>query len=65
MVAGRLFWRNISHDEPYKAVDPRLYTTGSPRNMRGCARPLIGLGVMPITNANDAIAEMERCKNSG
>lgn len=65
MVAGPVFWRNISHDEPYKAVI-RAYNDWLAEEYCAVAPDrLIGLGVMPITNAQDAVAEMERCKKLG
>ena len=65
MVAGPVFWRNISHDEPYKAVI-RAYNDWLAEEYCAVAPDrLIGLGVMPITNADDAVAEMERCKKLG
>lgn len=65
MVAGPVFWRNIGHDEPYKAVI-RAYNDWLAEEYCAVAPDrLIGLGVMPITNAQDAVAEMERCKKLG
>jgi uncharacterized protein len=65
MVAGPVFWRNISHDDPYKAVI-RAYNDWLAEEYCAVAPDrLIGLGVMPITNARDAIAEMEHCKKLG
>jgi predicted TIM-barrel fold metal-dependent hydrolase len=65
MVAGPVFWRNIRHDEVYKAVIRAYndwlgeeYCTVAPDR-------LIGMGVMPITNVGDAIAEMEHCARLG
>jgi predicted TIM-barrel fold metal-dependent hydrolase len=65
MVAGPVFWRNIRHDEVYKAVIRAYndwlgeeYCTVAPDR-------LIGMGVMPITNVDDAIAEMEHCARLG
>jgi predicted TIM-barrel fold metal-dependent hydrolase len=65
MVAGPVFWRNIRHDEVYKAVIRAYndwlgeeYCTVAPDR-------LIGMGVMPITNVDDAIAEMKHCARLG
>jgi hypothetical protein len=63
MVAGPVFWRNISHDDPYKAVI-RATTTGSPRNIARRPRRLIGMGVMPIANAGLDRRD-GRCKKLG
>jgi len=65
MVAGPVFWRNISHDEVYGAVI-RGYNDWLAEEYCAVAPDrLIGLGVIPITNAEDAIAEMARCKRLG
>ena len=65
MVAGPAFWRNISHDEVYKAVI-RGYNDGLGEEYCAVAPDrLIGMGVMPITNADDAVAEMEHCGKLG
>jgi uncharacterized protein len=65
MVAGPAFWRNISHDEVYKAVI-RAYNDWLGEEY--CAvtpERLIGMGVMPITNADAAVAEMQHCAKLG
>ena len=65
MVAGPVFWRNIAHDEVYKAVI-RGYNDWLAEEY--CAvdpARLIGMGVIPITNVDDAIAEMKHCKKLG
>ncbi len=65
MVAGPVFWRNISHDEVYKAVI-RGYNDWLAEEYCAVAPDrLIGMGVIPITNVDDAIAEMEHCKKLG
>ena len=65
MVAGPVFWRNISHDEVYKAVI-RGYNDWLAEEYCAVAPDrLIGMGVMPITNVDDAIAEMTHCKKLG
>jgi predicted TIM-barrel fold metal-dependent hydrolase len=65
MVAGPVFWRNISHDEVYKAV-VRAYNDWLAEEYCAVAPDrLIGMGVMPITNVEDAIAEMAHCKKIG
>ena len=65
MVAGPVFWRNIAHDEVYKAVI-RGYNDWLAEEYCAVAPDrLIGIGVMPITNVDDAIAEMEHCKKLG
>src|SRR5215472_2104294 len=65
MVAGPVFWRNISHDEVYKAVI-RGYNDWLAEEYCAVAPDrLIGMGVIPITNVDDAIAEMKHCKKLG
>ena len=56
MVAGPVFWRNIAHDEVYKAVI-RGYNDWLGEEYCAVAPDrLIGMGVIPITNVDDAIA---------
>jgi predicted TIM-barrel fold metal-dependent hydrolase len=65
MVAGPVFWRNISHDTVYRAVI-RGYNDWLAEEYCAAARDrLIGIGVIPITNVEDAIAEMQHCKRLG
>src|SRR5215813_1274537 len=65
MVAGPVFWRNIAHDEVYKAVI-RGYNDWLAEEYCSVAPDrLIGMGVIPITNVDDAIAEMLHCKTLG
>ena len=65
MVAGPVLWRSISHDEVYKAVI-RGYNDWLGEEYCSVAPDrLIGMGVIPITNVDDAIAEMEHCKRLG
>jgi len=65
MVAGPVFWRNIAHDEVYKAVI-RGYNDWLGEEYCAVAPDrLIGMGVIPISNVDDAIAEMKHCKKLG
>jgi predicted TIM-barrel fold metal-dependent hydrolase len=65
MVAGPVFWRNITHDEVYKAVI-RAYNDWLAEEYCAVAPDrLIGMGVIPITNVDDAVAEMEHCARLG
>jgi len=65
MVAGPVFWRNISHDAVYRAVI-RGYNDWLAEEYCAVAPDrLIGMGVIPITNVDDAIAEMQHCKRLG
>ena len=65
MVAGPVLWRNIAHDEVYKTVI-RAYNDWLAEEYCAVAPDrLIGLGVIPWTNVDDAIAEMEHCAKQG
>ncbi len=65
MVAGPVFWRNITHDAVYRAVI-RGYNDWLAEEYCAVAPDrLIGVGVIPITNVEDAIAEMQHCKRLG
>jgi predicted TIM-barrel fold metal-dependent hydrolase len=65
MVAGPVFWRNISHDAVYRAVI-RGYNDWLAEEYCAVAPDrLIGIGVIPISNVEDAIAEMQHCKRLG
>lgn len=62
---GPSLWRNISHDVVYKAI-VRAYNDWLAEEYCSIAPDrLIGLGVIPITNVDDAIAEMEHCAKLG
>jgi predicted TIM-barrel fold metal-dependent hydrolase len=65
MVAGPVFWRNISHDVVYKAVIRAYNDWLAEEYCAVAADRLIGMGVMPITNVDDAVAEMEHCAKLG
>jgi predicted TIM-barrel fold metal-dependent hydrolase len=65
MVAGPAFWRNISHDEVYKSVI-RAYNDWLAEDYCAVAPDrLIGMGVMPISNVDDAVAELTHCAELG
>jgi hypothetical protein len=65
MVAGPVFWRNIAHDVVYRAVI-RGYNDWLAEEYCSVAPDrLVGMGVIPIANAEDAVAEMEHCKKLG
>ena len=65
MVAGPVFWRNIAHDDVYKAVI-RAYNDWLAEEYCAVAPDrLIGMGVIPITNVDDAVAELEHCARLG
>jgi predicted TIM-barrel fold metal-dependent hydrolase len=65
MVAGPVFWRNIAHDVVYKAVVRGYNDWLAEEYCSVDPDGLVGMGVMPITNVEDAIAEMEHCKKLG
>jgi predicted TIM-barrel fold metal-dependent hydrolase len=65
MVAGPVFWRNIAHDDVYRSVI-RAYNDWLAEEYCAVAPDrLIGMGVIPITNVEDAMAEMEHCARLG
>jgi predicted TIM-barrel fold metal-dependent hydrolase len=62
---GPHFWRNISHDVVYDAV-VRAYNDWLAEEYCSFAPDrLIGLGVIPMTNADAAVAELEHCARLG
>lgn len=64
-VAGPGLWRGIREDRVYKAV-VRAYNDFLGREYCAVAPSrLIGLGVLPETGVEDAIAEMAHCKELG
>ena len=64
-AAGPTLWRNISHDEVYKTI-VRGYNDWLGEEYCPVAPDrLIGLGVIPWTNLDDAVAELEHCANLG
>ena len=65
MVAGPVLWRNISHDEVYKAVIRGYNDWLGEEYCPVAPDRLIGMGVIPWTNVDDAIAEMEHCAKLG
>lgn len=64
-VSGPGLWRSIRDDDAYKAV-VRAYNDFLGEEYCAVAPDrLIGLGVIPWTNVDDAIAEMEHCAHIG
>ncbi len=62
---GPGFWRGIGNNEAYKSV-VRAYNDWLAEEY--CAfspERLIGVGVIPITNIDDAVAELKYCKQLG
>lgn len=65
MVGGPTLWRNIKDDAPYKAV-VRGYNDWLAEEYCSYNRErLIGLGVIPMTNIDDAVAELQHIKKLG
>jgi predicted TIM-barrel fold metal-dependent hydrolase len=65
MLAGPVVWRNISHDDVYKAVI-RAYNDWLAEEYCAVAPDrLLGMGVIPQTNIDDAVAELEHCAKQG
>ena len=65
MVGGPNLWRNVKDDEPYKAI-VRGYNDWLAEEY--CAHNpdrLLGLGVIPMTNIDDAVAELQHVKELG
>ena len=65
MVSGPGLWRNIRHDEVYKAV-VRAYNDWLGEEYCPTAPDrLLAMGILPWTGVDDAIAEMEHCAKLG
>jgi predicted TIM-barrel fold metal-dependent hydrolase len=61
-ASGPYFWRNIRDDDAYKAC-VRAYNDYLAEDYCSVDRDrLIGLGIIPITNLQDSLAELEHCK---
>ena len=62
---GPGFWRGIRNDDAYKSV-VRAYNDWLAEEYCSYApERLIGVGVIPITNIADAVAELQHCKQIG
>ena len=62
---GPGFWRGIRNDDAYKSV-VRAYNDWLAEEYCSCAPDrLIGIGVIPITNIDDAVGELEHCAKLG
>jgi predicted TIM-barrel fold metal-dependent hydrolase len=65
MVMGPRYWRTMTDDDAYRAA-VRAYNDWLGHEYCAVSRDrLIGLGVIPWTNVDDAIAEMEHCGRLG
>jgi len=64
-ASGPRLWRNIKDDAAYKSV-VRAYNDFLAEDYCAVAPDrLIGIGVIPWTGIDDAVAELEHCKRSG
>ena len=64
-ASGPNFWRNIKDDRPYLAV-VRAYNDWLAEEYCAVAPDrLIGLGIIPMTNIDDALAELEHIRRLG
>src|SRR5262249_61848125 len=65
MQVGPRLWRALSDDDVYRAA-VRAYNDWLAEEYCSVSRDrLIGLGVIPWTNLDDALAELERCARLG
>ena len=64
-VAGPSLWRNISHDEVYKSMIRAYNDWLGEEYCSVNPDRLIGMGVIPWTNVDDAIAELEHSAKLG
>ena len=64
-VGGPWLWRNVPDNEPYLAI-VRAYNDWLAQDYCSVAPGrLIGLGIIPMSGVQDAIAELEHCKRLG
>ena len=65
MQMGPRLWRTMSDDDAYRAA-VRAYNDWLGEEYCAVSRDrLIGLGVIPWTNLDDAVAELEHCAKLG
>ena len=62
---GPGFWRGIRNDDAYKAVVRAYNDWLAEEYCSASPERLIGVGVIPITNCDDAVTELEHCKKIG
>ncbi len=63
--AGPKLWRQIQDDDAFKAVVRGYNDWLAEDYCRVAPNRLIGMGILPWTNVDDAIQEMERCAKMG
>jgi len=62
---GPSYWRGIKNDDAFRAMF-RAYNDWLAEEYCSCNPDrLIGVGVIPMTNVDDAVAELEHCKKLG
>src|SRR5256885_6422132 len=61
MVAGPVFWRNIAHDDPYKAVIRAYNDWLADEHCADAPDRLIGLGAMTVSHTKDAALTSGAC----
>ncbi len=62
---GPNFWRGIKSDEAFKAVVRAYNDWLAEEYCHPSPDRLIGVGIIPMTNLDDAIAELRHCKKIG
>jgi len=62
---GPGFWRGIRNDDAYKAVVRAYNDWLADEYCSYAPERLIGIGVIPITHINDAMTELNHCKEIG
>ncbi len=62
---GAAYWRGIRNDDAFKAVVRSYNDWLAEEYCSVDPNRLIGVGVIPMTNLDDAIAELEHCKKLG
>ncbi len=62
---GPGFWRGIRNDDAYKSVVRAYNDWLAEEYCSFSPERLIGVGVIPITNIGDAVAELQHCKRIG
>jgi predicted TIM-barrel fold metal-dependent hydrolase len=62
---GPSYWRGIKNDDAFRAMF-RAYNDWLAEEYCSCNPDrLVGVGLIPMTNIYDAVAELEHCKNLG
>ena len=64
-VGGPWLWRSVPDDEPYVAIVQAYNDWLAQEYCAVAPQRLIGLGIVPMSNINDAVAETQRCAKLG